>query len=181
MGVLESRAGEGTFLALNPDKFLGRVMGWRVATDRKNMENLMTVRLALETETASHAALNPTEEQIHELEDAVEKMAGLFAKPEDFVKADVAFHLVIAKVSANDLIFDLLNLIRGQLQHAFSSIGGWPRTPEVSNDEHRGIVEAIRGRDPESARRLMREHIEKGLQRYQQRDLSEEPGGKAHE
>ncbi len=176
VGVLESRAGEGTFLALNPDKFLGRVLGWRVATERKNVENLMSVRLALETETASHAARNPTEEQIRELDDAVAKMSALYDSPKQFVQEDVAFHLVIARVSPNDLIFDLLSLIRGQLQHAFMSIGGWPRTPQVSNEEHRGIVEAIRQRNPESARRLMREHIEKGLQRYQQGHGTDEAG-----
>jgi GntR family transcriptional repressor for pyruvate dehydrogenase complex len=177
VGVLEARAGEGTFLAMNQDKFIGRVLGWRVATERKNVENLLTVRLALEAETASHAALNTTEEQIQELDDIIERMVGIPGDPEQYAEADVAFHLTIAKASANDLIFDLLTLIRGQLQHALLSIGGWPRTTQMSDAEHRGIVEAIRRRDSELARRLMREHIEAGLKRYQEVHSADEANG----
>ncbi|PYV34221.1 MAG: hypothetical protein DMG22_06920 [Acidobacteria bacterium] len=102
VGVLETRVGEGTFLAMNRDKFIGKVLEWRVATERKNVENLMKVRLALETETASNAA----------------------------------------KVSAS------------------------PGASEIAYNEHVLILNAIRARDPESAKALMRDHIGKALKRY---------------
>ncbi len=177
VGVLEARAGEGTFLAMNPDKFIERVLGWRVATERKTVENMMTVRLALEAETASHAALNTTEEQLRELEGMLDRMAGLMGDPQKFAEADVAFHLIIAKASANDLIFDLLSLIRNQIQHALLKLGPWPRTPLDAHNEHLGIMAAIRRRDPELARRLMREHIGEGLKRYQQAESADEASG----
>jgi GntR family transcriptional repressor for pyruvate dehydrogenase complex len=168
VGVLETRAGEGTYLSLNHDKFIGKVLEWRVATERKNVENLMKVRLALETETASNAALNTSEEQVRELEAALEEMKNSLGSPQRFVEADVAFHLLIAKASSNDLIFDLLSLIRSQLQRAFLALGNGPASPQLALDEHLRILDAIRRRDAESAMTLMREHIYAGLKRYQQ-------------
>jgi GntR family transcriptional regulator, transcriptional repressor for pyruvate dehydrogenase complex len=168
VGVLETRVGEGTFLALNRDKFIGKVLEWRVATERRNVENLMKVRLALETETASNAALHASKEQLQELEAALAKMRGSLGNPQQFVADDIAFHLCIAKVSSNDLIFDLLSLIRSQVQRALHALGNWPGATQTALDEHRGILDAIGNHDPESARALMREHINAGLKRYQQ-------------
>jgi GntR family transcriptional repressor for pyruvate dehydrogenase complex len=135
------------------------------------------VRLALEAETASHAALNATEEQLQELDDIIDKMAEIRGDQQQVVETDVALHLTIAKVSANALIFDLLSLIRGQLQHALEQLGRLPGNDRDGVAEHRRIVEAIRRRDPESARRLMREHIEEGLKRYLQVHSSDDASG----
>jgi GntR family transcriptional repressor for pyruvate dehydrogenase complex len=168
VGVLETRVGEGTFLSLNRDKFIGKVLEWRVATERRDVENLMKVRLALETETVSNAALHTNEEQIEELEEALAKMTQSIGNTPQFVADDVAFHLCIAKASSNDLIFDLLSLIRSQLQRALHALGGGPGAPQLAIDEHRGILDAIRKRDSESAVALMRSHIMAGLKRYQQ-------------
>lgn len=167
VGVLETRVGEGTFLALNRDKFIGKVLEWRVATERRNVENLMKVRLALETETVSDAALHATEVQIAELDASLGKMRETISNPLQFTDNDVAFHLCIAKMSSNDLIFDLLTLIRSQLHRALSSLGGGPSGPQLAIDEHSGILDAIRKRDSESAVALMRSHIKAGLERYQ--------------
>jgi GntR family transcriptional regulator, transcriptional repressor for pyruvate dehydrogenase complex len=168
VGVLETRVGEGTFLALNRDKFIGKVLEWRVATERRNVENLMKVRLALETETVSNAAQQTSDKQIEELEEALAKMRAAIHNTPQFVENDVAFHLCIAKFSSNDLIFDLLSLIRNQLQRALHALGGGPGAPQLAIDEHRGILEAIRARDPELAVARMRAHIMEGLKRYQQ-------------
>src|SRR5579862_7000639 len=163
VGVLETRAGEGTYLSLNRDKFIGKVLEWRVATERKNVENLMKVRLALETETSANAALNATDEQIKELEDALEEMKQNLSDSQRFVAADVAFHLLIAKISSNELIFDLLSLIRSQLQRAFLALGNRPNSSEHALEEHYQILDALRRHDSEATQALMREHIHAGL------------------
>jgi GntR family transcriptional repressor for pyruvate dehydrogenase complex len=167
VGVLETRVGEGTFLALNGDKFIGTVLGWRVATEQKNVENLMTVRLALESETAANAALHATRESIDELEEILAKMKASLKDRLAFAAADAAFHLAIAKASENELIFDLLTLIRSQLEQGLLKVGAWPGGPETACHEHRRILDAIRNHDAESAKAAMREHIGEALKRYQ--------------
>lgn len=168
VGVLETRVGEGTFLALNGEKFIGTVLGWRVATEQKNVENLMTVRLALESETAANAAINATQDSIDALEEILEKMKASVKDRLPFTAADAAFHLAIANASGNELIFDLLTLIRSQLEQGLLRVGAWPGASETACSEHRRILDAIRDRDAESAKAAMRAHIGGALQRYLQ-------------
>ena len=167
VGVLETRVGEGTFLALNGEKFIGTVLGWRVATERKGVENLMRVRLALESETAADAARNSTTETTDQLGSILDKMKASLKDRLPFTKADAAFHLAIAKASANELIFDLLTLIRSQLEEGLLEVGAWPGGPETACIEHGRILEAIRNRDAETAKSAMRDHIGEALKRYQ--------------
>jgi len=167
VGVLETRVGEGTFLALNNEKFIGTVLGWRVATDHKNVENLMKVRLALESEAAANAALNGSQESIDELEGTLKKMSAALKDRRGFAAADAAFHRAIAKAADNELVLDLLTLIRSQLEQTLLRVGAWPGGPETACSEHRRILEAIRNRDAESAKAAMRDHIVEALKRYE--------------
>ena len=166
VGVLETRVGEGTFLAMNRDKFIGKVLEWRVATERKNVENLMSVRLALETETAANAALHTNDTEVRKLEALLARMRASIGNPEQVAAADIAFHLGIAEASANELIFDLLNLIRSQLEQGLMKVSSFPGASENAYNEHVLILNAIRARDAETAKALMRDHIGKALKRY---------------
>ena len=176
VGVLETRVGEGTFLALNGDKFIGTMLGWRVATERKNVENLMAVRLALESETAANAAIHSTQESIDALEEILRRMNASVHDRAQFTMADAAFHIAIAKASDNELIFDLLTLIRSQLEQGLLKVGAWPGGPETACSEHRRILDAIRSRDAESAKAAMRDHIGEALKRYRRAHTESEQG-----
>src|ERR1700681_7878 len=57
VGVLNARVGEGTSVAVDGAKFLGKIVEWRVMTEQHDIENLMEVRIALEGVTAASAAL----------------------------------------------------------------------------------------------------------------------------
>src|ERR1700733_10323505 len=41
VGVLTARVGEGTSVALDGNKFLGKIVEWRVITEQHDIENLM--------------------------------------------------------------------------------------------------------------------------------------------
>jgi len=176
VGVLETRVGEGTFLAMNRDKFIGKVLEWRVATERKNVENLMSVRLALETETAANAALHTNEAEVRKLEALLARMKASIGNPEQVAATDIAFHLGIAEASANELIFDLLTLIRSQLEQGLMKVSSFPGASENAYNEHVLILNAIRARDAETAKALMRDHIGKALKRYVQAHRTPDDG-----
>src|SRR6201994_625914 len=48
IGVLTARVGEGTSVAADGGKFLGKIMEWRVIAEKHDIENLLEVRVALE-------------------------------------------------------------------------------------------------------------------------------------
>ncbi len=68
VGVLNARVGEGTSIAVNGDKFLGKILEWRLITEQHDIENLMQVRIGLEGLAAASAARTGSEENIRALE-----------------------------------------------------------------------------------------------------------------
>src|ERR1700754_4540611 len=74
MGVLSARAGEGTSVAMDGSKFMETVLHWRMSTEQHDIEDLMEVRVALESITAARAARNPESEYVKKLDTLVGKM-----------------------------------------------------------------------------------------------------------
>src|ERR1700731_2331607 len=56
MGILESHAGDGTFVSSNRDRYIERAFQWGLLLDRKVAEDLVQTRLILESSTAYVAA-----------------------------------------------------------------------------------------------------------------------------
>jgi GntR family transcriptional repressor for pyruvate dehydrogenase complex len=168
IGVLDVRVGDGTFVALNGEKFIGKVFEWRLATERQNLENLLEVRLALEAATAQYAAIRGTEEQFDQIEEILNKMQACINDKTSFAQLDLEFHLVIAEASNNTLIYDLLSIIRAQVAQALTEVVSLPGGAELAYETHREIYEAIRTRDPEKARAHMKHSIQLGLDRYRE-------------
>jgi DNA-binding FadR family transcriptional regulator len=93
-------------------------------------------------------------------------MKASIGDPEQVAAADIAFHLGIAEASSNDLIFDLLTLIRSQLEKGLMKVSSFPGASENAWKEHVLILNAIRDHNAETAKALMRDHIGKALKRY---------------
>src|SRR5271168_4636766 len=115
MGVLDARVGEGTSIAIDGGKFLGKVVEWRLITEKHDIQNLLEVRVALEGVAAEKAALLASAEDIAALDSLIEKMQSAAKDAKRFALLDLKFHITIAQASENTLLFDLISMIRGQL------------------------------------------------------------------
>ena len=67
IGVLTARVGEGTSVAADGGKFLGKIMEWRLITEKHDIENLLEVRIALEGIAAANVARDGNEADIAKL------------------------------------------------------------------------------------------------------------------
>ncbi len=168
VGVLNARVGEGTSVALNGDKFLGKILEWRLITERHDIENLMEVRVGLEGLAAASAARSGSDENISTLETLLEKMNASQEEHQRFSSLDLEFHIAVAEASGNRLLLDMISMIRGQLARGLSRVLMLPSALPLSYKEHFKIVQKIRRRDPEGAREAMSEHLCAGLERYRQ-------------
>jgi GntR family transcriptional repressor for pyruvate dehydrogenase complex len=166
VGVLNARVGEGTSVAVDGAKFLGKIVEWRVMTEQHDIENLMEVRIALEGVTAASAALRSSEKDLLKIEALMEKMKAAAKDEKRFAPLDLEFHVTLAEASQNFLIVDLIAMIRGQLQRALSRVLLLPNARPLSIKEHAAIVNAIKRRDPEAAREAMQAHLDAALKRY---------------
>jgi GntR family transcriptional repressor for pyruvate dehydrogenase complex len=166
VGVLDVRLGEGTFVAAGGEKFIGKVFEWRILTERRDIENLLEVRLALESQTAYGAALRRDDDHVRELGEILNKLRNSLESQKAFASLDLEFHLIIARASKNDLMCDLLAMIRGQLERSLLKVVAIPGGPALALRQHRAVFEAIRDQDAEKAKLYMTDHITSALERY---------------
>jgi GntR family transcriptional repressor for pyruvate dehydrogenase complex len=166
MGVLDARVGEGTSVAVDGGKFLGKVVEWRLITEKHDIENLLEVRIALEAVAAAKVASLNRKEDVDELEVLITKMEATLGDAKRFALIDLQFHLNIAKASENALLFDLISMIRGQLVRGLSTVLLLPDAVTLSMKEHTAIFQAIRRGAPEAARKAMQSHLQAALERY---------------
>lgn len=166
VGVLDARVGEGTSVASDGEKFLRKIIEWRLMTERHDVENLLEVRMALEGVSAADTALNGTPEQIEKLRILLTRMHAVIKDEKAFAALDLEFHVTLANASGNALISDLISLVRNQLMKALHKVLVVPHALPLTHQEHTAIVEAIERHDPEAARTAMRAHLEAHLRRY---------------
>jgi GntR family transcriptional repressor for pyruvate dehydrogenase complex len=165
MGILESHAGDGTFVSEDNSRYLEKTLQWSLLLDRKVVEDLIETRLTLESETSFLAAERARPEDLQEILAAIEGMERSANQPDRYLDFDLRFHLAIARASQNSILFQLLSMIRGYLQTWIKETLSAPPADDSelratkSIAEHRSVLSALEKRNAESARQAMREHI----------------------
>lgn len=166
VGVLNARVGEGTSVTEDGEKFLRKIIEWRLITERHDIENLLEVRMALEGVSAAKTAGHATPEQVEELRKLIAKMQSSLKDEKAFAALDLEFHVAIAEASRNELVSDLIALVRGQLLKALHKVLVVPHALPATLKEHIAVFDAIAGRDPDGARKAMQAHLKAHLDRY---------------
>ncbi|MED1438340.1 GntR family transcriptional regulator [Aeribacillus composti] len=127
----------------------------------KDLEEIFTVREALEGISARIAASVISEEKIALLQEALEKSDQELenGNKEQSFKLGNKLHEIILDVAGNNKILTIVSDFKNQIQrfHYFSY--HIPGRLELSNKEHWEIFEAIKAKDGELAERRMRKHI----------------------
>jgi len=128
------------------------------------MEEIYTVREALEGMSARLATQRMSDEDIESLSLLLDKHQFAIdqSKGKNYLQreGDLDFHYRIAQASQNQWLIDLLSSELYQLLRMCRRRSGQtPERPIKAIQEHRRIVEAIQMRDPELAEILMRRHI----------------------
>ena len=127
---------------------------------RQDLWEVYTVRAALESLAAFHAAERITDEQIAELEEICEEMIEA-GDAHQRTMLNIEFHKALIRASGLKLILKLFdNLQFGSwslMKGTFTSMDA----VEIAL-RHRKLIEALKTGDPERASRAVREHIVEG-------------------
>jgi len=127
---------------------------------------MMQVRIALEGVTAASVAMRATEEDLANLQGMILKMEAALNNEKAFAALDLEFHILLATISQNFLIYDLVAMIRGQLEKMLQKVLLLPNAVPLTYKEHVTICNAIKRHDPVAASEAMRRHLESALKRY---------------
>jgi len=166
VGVLTARVVEGTSVAPNGGRFLVLFVEWRITTEKHDIEDMMQVRIALEGVTAASVAMRASEEDLANLQAMISKMEAALNNEKAFAALDLEFHILLATISQNFLIYDLVAMIRGQLEKMLQKVLLLPNAVPLTFKEHVTICNAIKRHDPVAASEAMRKHLESALKRY---------------
>lgn len=160
-GLLESFPGRGTFITNSTPRAVRHSLGLLMKINAADgSANLVEVREILEPEIAALAAIRATDEYIAAMREAVRVMDEALNNADDFVEADLDFHLALAEASHNAIIPILIDSIVDLLREDRKRTALTPGGLERGQRHHKLILNAIIQRDPNAAREAMRAHLQ---------------------
>ena len=168
LGIVEVHQGDGTYLRGTDSDVLPQILEWGLILGQPRTRDLVEAREYLEVFVARKAALNATPKGVAVLESCIARMADAEAgrRVQDFVEADVEFHLRIAELAGNSVFTDVLRSIR-TLLHVWITRAIENEGFEDTVNQHTRVVDAIRAGDPDAAEQAMHVHITSAGERAQ--------------
>lgn len=155
-GFLTFRSGQGFFCrSLTPQEIM----------------DLYEARAAIECEAVKLAAHRADVDAVLQLEAFLDDSQSEYTpetSPVELVKLDEEFHMRLAALSGNAELVRLLENVNGRLHFVrlvdLKSLSRRNGPEIVTTEPHRGILEAVKRKDPEAAQTAMRLHIERRLE-----------------
>lgn len=157
-GLLETRAGSGTYVVAPPPEAVPNVI------ESATPLELVDARFALEPHICRLCVLHGRREDFEQLEALCARMEEAETDPVAFAEADSAFHRGLAATTRNNLLMWLIEQIS-----TVRSLDEWTRMRHLTlneriirqyNTQHREVLNALRSREPERAAAKMKEHLE---------------------
>ena len=161
IGIIEMKQGYGTFIKQTETTFFE--LGDKF-TSLSQIKELLELREIVESATVEKAALYRTEEDLVELKQALVEMGQAVTDGTSGEKADLEFHLAIAKAAKNTLLVELLNNISELMRNSMEEtrkifIYSKQKTMNKLLEEHDVIYQAILQQNDVKAVDAMRAHL----------------------
>ena len=171
-GLLTTKARVGTVVRERGawNMFDADVLAWHLdaGIDRRFLNDLAEIRLAVEPRAAALAAGRRSEADIAELRRSMARMRAEASDSVGFADGDLALHLAVANASGNLFMRSIGNVIEAALRASFLlSAPVETQDRETVLSWHQRIVDAIESGDAEAATAAMIEVIHNGLRRHE--------------
>lgn len=161
-GLVESRPKIGT--RVRDPRFWHQldadVLAWRCQSmpTESFVQKLIEMREILEPAAAAAAARRCSVEQLTRLDAAYASMVAA-RNLDEWTTADLAFHETVLDATNNELMISLFTVIETSLEAFFSLSAKAAKDFKYSLPQHQKVLESIRRRQPQGARRAMQRLI----------------------
>jgi GntR family transcriptional repressor for pyruvate dehydrogenase complex len=167
-GLIDSRQGRGAFVRVDRADVPLR-LGIDALNPLGSLLNILELRLGLDAEIATLAAMRRSREQMAAIQNALKQIDSVSAEGGDAVAEDLAFHLSIAKAARNPLFHQLIRFLGSSFYSGIAvtraNEGRAEELAKKTREEHQAITQAILKRDAEAAGIAARNHIENASKR----------------
>jgi GntR family transcriptional regulator, galactonate operon transcriptional repressor len=187
-GLLDPRPKRGTVIRSPSDwsQLDPAILEWREAGDSDEsaadigtgLDRLMEMRRIIEPGAAALAAKRARPEDFATMRAAYEAMERA-AVAEQFMEADLAFHLACLHAGHNDFLLPVAHAIRSAMMTSLRVTNSDPHeNRNLSLPLHRAILDAVLARDPAAARAAMEIHLDDTERRRAKAGRVHEPHGR---
>ncbi len=158
-GFIESRQGDGTYIASHPVESLVSPLASVIFTEKDDQMELFEMRRMIEPDLAYLAAERATKEEIEMMKEVLDLQEEKIARGESGTDVDRNFHYIMARAAKNKVLLRITDNIIDLLAESREQYLQVEGRPQKSILHHREVLEAIRARDPERAEKCMLEHL----------------------
>ncbi len=159
MNIIENRQGSGNYItALEPEELVEH-LDIVFALDDSTYHDLFQARMILETSIAEMAALHITDAELLEMEESIRRASAVIDDPDAFLEADMELHEMIQRAAKNRILPVFMRTINKIGMLSRRKTGEHLDVRRRTVKDHRAIVDALRSRNPEKARRAMLAHL----------------------
>jgi GntR family transcriptional regulator, transcriptional repressor for pyruvate dehydrogenase complex len=159
LGLVESHPGKGTWVR---EDALDTVFNSKDVKNRLgvlNAEQVYEARLIIEVGLTRYAAERASPNDIERIWWALHEMEVGVDDDNAFVKADLEFHLAVARAGHNELLEQFYYLVRELLSEVITEMVMLPKVKEDSIVLQRAIARAIESHDQQKAQSAAHKHM----------------------
>lgn len=158
-GLVRRRHGIGALVADRSQEAAVSSLQLTLQYNESGIQGLLEARLGLECLIAGLAATRATDAELRALADVLEPMRRPSSTAEEYIRADLDFHLQLAQASHNSVFTILVDAVRGPLLESLRATYTVDGHTERRLLDHTRILDAVVARDAAGAQAAMREHL----------------------
>ena len=170
LGLVETRHGGGTFVRPYSGEVLLSPLLPMIVLEQTDILHVLEYRRIVEPGSVALAVSRAGEADIVELEHACTSLGASKQDLRAFARADLEFHLALARASKNPVLVKVNSVIRDVLSASWEEIVHALGTRDGLH-YHNRILRAIKARDAVAAVALMEEHVTRTIDRLKEKTI----------
>jgi len=170
-GILKTLPQSGTVVAGLGITALEGLISGILKLEKRDFQSLVETRVVLETEATRLAASRRTDQDISNIEKALEVFYNKVKFGDPAVEEDLLFHLNIAEASKNNVIKSLMLIVTPEIMQLYKKLKVCSDGISFkSYEDHQRILEYIKNKDINASAEAMRNHLN-GVLEFSQTEL----------
>src|ERR1700733_14322828 len=159
LGLIKSRAGDGTYIQSSLSRVLNQHFQWMILLEEVKHLEIYELRKIIEPDAAALAAKRATRADIERLEAALDGLAAGGGNPELFRAFDIQFHDAFAQASGNVAIQTTMRMLYHATSEARKAVLPFIEDWDRHWQRHERMFAYIRDHKPALARKAVLEDL----------------------
>jgi len=143
-GLVEIRTGDGIYVTDDLETSVLQPLTWAISMMDVDYDVFFEARMILEPALAALAAIRATEKDMERMQETIDRLEKSLGDPDEVIKADMDFHLVIANSIDNQVLCDFIVGLQRFLRPYLTKKPLDSDMQELALKEHKEIFDAAR-------------------------------------